>query len=882
MGKTPDLAVSSQVLGETSQEASGSCVLPDGSLLLAHSTRIVSFNPSSGSVSNYAGRHHVGGFAEGHRTQQALFQKVSDLLWLDNVTYAVDCDNCRIRSIKDDVVSTFAGTGRQHIQDGPRESAAFFYPQSITHIQGTLYITDLGAGLIRLISPEGIVSTLKNTPSESSWHWKIPSSSLSSSHSSHGSSSSHSALSSSQNSSLQGNTSLSSSQNLASKPEFEVEKDGRLTFGILRFIRASQHSRESSPRVLYVADEIKAVEGAGNAASVGGSSSSSLGASSGGSAPSSHSGPVTSVFRLMKFDLESRTVEMVMATKQKVPDSAHMAPGEKKWPLASYHVNGGRDLVKEGPALVSGACVVGVSTNNQEECLILSDLSKHVLWRVHIKPSGHASFAVMIGKETEGAGAGLASSGKSPSIPPSKDGSFKHARLRAPSSPIVSPDSGDLYWLDASSGAGEDTADAPVARLRFVLSFHSTIQLLFRSHDSSSSSSSSSLKHSTNSVSSTTSKSSRGSSVSGSQHLPSSSRKPSSSPSPNGDLPTSTSTPASSLAVNNNNNINSKSQSIPVSSSSQPHRASTSLPNNVNSHIQARAEAHEEEKEKLKEKPLEPSHAPLEVSHPIVPSASDPSMTTTAAKATGSSSPSLWKAHKPHENSTDSSGSSSSATPASTAHNVNNVVNTSSTPPIPPQVTTQSAAQANSKDSLPSPSSATTSTSTAPHSAPTTTWNSSNTTNITPRTWATTSAGAGGTSPIQQQLLATPRSRTGEANTSPSPSNGVNSQQAPDSTPPTSGMTASTATLGSESSSAAPSISSVVISPLPIQATEPNFKIATSMPASERLEAPWTVSVESGIPSSPASPALYNDWVVIPSAATSQGESESAKKKEAM
>lgn len=283
--KGSDLAVGSYALGETAQRASGVANGPDGNILVAHSTRIVAVNPKSGEVSNWAGKHHVGGYADGHRSNGALFQKVSDLVMIDQAIYVVDCDNCRIRVVENDQVSTYAGTGKQLIQDGPRKEAAFFYPQSIAVLASKMYLTDLGAGLIRIIDSDGMVSTLRNLPGESLWRWKV--------HANDGGSKSTAAekspLKDSSGSSSQKTLSTSSSDAFEGPHEFEDDGEGRLKFGILKDVTTSVVS--GVKKVFYVADEVKAVE--------------------------QSTGVVVNVSRVMRFDVEKREVESIVVSKSK-------------------------------------------------------------------------------------------------------------------------------------------------------------------------------------------------------------------------------------------------------------------------------------------------------------------------------------------------------------------------------------------------------------------------------------------------------------------------------------------------------------------------------------------------------------------------------------
>jgi hypothetical protein len=79
--------------------------------------------------------------------------------------YVADADNRRIRKVAPDgTVTTVAGSGQPGTRDGPAASAQFLYPTGVAVDQaGTLYIADRGAHTIRKITSRGVVSTLAGT-----------------------------------------------------------------------------------------------------------------------------------------------------------------------------------------------------------------------------------------------------------------------------------------------------------------------------------------------------------------------------------------------------------------------------------------------------------------------------------------------------------------------------------------------------------------------------------------------------------------------------------------------------------------------------------------------------------------------------------------------
>jgi sugar lactone lactonase YvrE len=76
--------------------------------------------------------------------------------------YVADADNRRIRKVAPDgTVTTVAGDGRPGARDGPALTAQFLYPTGVAVDQsGTLYVADRGGHTIRTITPQGVVSTL--------------------------------------------------------------------------------------------------------------------------------------------------------------------------------------------------------------------------------------------------------------------------------------------------------------------------------------------------------------------------------------------------------------------------------------------------------------------------------------------------------------------------------------------------------------------------------------------------------------------------------------------------------------------------------------------------------------------------------------------------
>jgi len=122
-------------------------------------------------VTIFAGGNSKGGYKDGERTM-AEFNAPMGLFIVNDVLYVADTGNQRIRMIKDNTVSTIAGSGNEKddsgiefigdFTDGDRNIAQFNFPMNLTVDQkGNLYVADNGNGVIRRINSNGIVTTLK-------------------------------------------------------------------------------------------------------------------------------------------------------------------------------------------------------------------------------------------------------------------------------------------------------------------------------------------------------------------------------------------------------------------------------------------------------------------------------------------------------------------------------------------------------------------------------------------------------------------------------------------------------------------------------------------------------------------------------------------------
>jgi sugar lactone lactonase YvrE len=134
---------------------------PQGVLHWAAGSRIFRRN-AAGATETVAGQLASGFSGDGGPAVDARLNRGGGLAFTsDGTLYFADGMNNRIRRIRPNgVIETYAGTGMAGTAIGPRLTATFINPTDLAiGANGALVIADRGNGLIRVISPEGMVST---------------------------------------------------------------------------------------------------------------------------------------------------------------------------------------------------------------------------------------------------------------------------------------------------------------------------------------------------------------------------------------------------------------------------------------------------------------------------------------------------------------------------------------------------------------------------------------------------------------------------------------------------------------------------------------------------------------------------------------------------
>lgn len=146
----------------------GVVVAPDGTVFFSEDggARIRKIAPN-GTISTYAGTGIAGFFGDGGEAIKAQFNRPTGLaLGRDGTLFVADADNRRVRAISPDgIVRSVAGgapaNSASNGDGGLATSASFQEPHALAlGPDGALYIADAGAGRVRRIGTDGIVSTV--------------------------------------------------------------------------------------------------------------------------------------------------------------------------------------------------------------------------------------------------------------------------------------------------------------------------------------------------------------------------------------------------------------------------------------------------------------------------------------------------------------------------------------------------------------------------------------------------------------------------------------------------------------------------------------------------------------------------------------------------
>jgi hypothetical protein len=132
----------------------------DGTIYVLRGTCVYSMTGSN-TFEIFAGSTEQRGNADGHRLNQALFNTPNGIFAASSDIYI--CDNVLsiIKVISADEVTTFSGTAETHgWKDGPRSEALFNGPSSAVLFRETLFVSDYRNNCIRIISSDGIVSSI--------------------------------------------------------------------------------------------------------------------------------------------------------------------------------------------------------------------------------------------------------------------------------------------------------------------------------------------------------------------------------------------------------------------------------------------------------------------------------------------------------------------------------------------------------------------------------------------------------------------------------------------------------------------------------------------------------------------------------------------------
>lgn len=133
---------------------------PDGLLYILRGP-CVYFMPHHGQFELYAGNPARKSNIDGNRLAEACFEAPNGLHVTSSEIYVCDTVSSVIRCISGDLVSTYAGSANCHgLRDGPRVQALFNGPSNVVLFRETLFVSDYRNNAVRMISADGIVSSI--------------------------------------------------------------------------------------------------------------------------------------------------------------------------------------------------------------------------------------------------------------------------------------------------------------------------------------------------------------------------------------------------------------------------------------------------------------------------------------------------------------------------------------------------------------------------------------------------------------------------------------------------------------------------------------------------------------------------------------------------
>jgi hypothetical protein len=151
-----------ETIAKCNESVKGLAILPSDDLLVASQCAIWTVGPTK-TLKLYAGQPSMSTRVLGPRLQ-ARFLALGAIRFLEfedsENLFICDREGNWVLFVDKDEVKTFAGTGKMGRKDGPRLEASFDYPTDIVAFKDNLFITDYSNHLVRMIEPNGMVSTI--------------------------------------------------------------------------------------------------------------------------------------------------------------------------------------------------------------------------------------------------------------------------------------------------------------------------------------------------------------------------------------------------------------------------------------------------------------------------------------------------------------------------------------------------------------------------------------------------------------------------------------------------------------------------------------------------------------------------------------------------